>query len=394
MNEPSLHDLLQTYSKQNKIPFHMPGHKQRALHCPDLPWHLDITEIAGFDDLHAPAGILRDAQARAARLWGSDGAYFLVNGSTAGILAGIYATVSHGDRVLLTRGHHRAIDHAVELLQLRPVYIDPPKLPGGMFGSVPSEAVTRALAAHPNIRLAVITSPTYEGVLSDIGAISEILHRQNVPLLVDEAHGAHLGLGSHFPPSAVHMGADLVVQSLHKTLPSLTQTAILHRVGARVDHARLQHALDVFQTSSPSYLLLASIDNCVGLMQARGGELLAAWRGRLDGFYREMAGLQRLKLFDVDEHGRQVAAPTKAVYAHDPGKLTILTGGAGLTGAQLMEVLRMEHGIELEMPWPDYAVAMTGLCSTDEDFARLRDAFYAVDKAPFFRYNVCRKQER
>jgi len=326
---------------------------------------LDTTEIAGFDDLHAPEGILLEAQARAAALWGSDRAYFLINGSTAGLLAGIYATVSPGDRVLLVRGHHRAIDHAVELLGLRPVYIDPPQLTGGAFDSVPPEAVEAALETHPDMRLVVLTSPTYEGVLSDIGAIAEIAHGRDIPLFVDEAHGAHLGLSQHFPESAISQGADLVVQSLHKTLPSLTQTAILHRIGARVDHARIQHALDIFQTSSPSYLLMASIDSCVALMADKGAELLAAWRSRLDHFRAEATGLTRLRLLNG---------------SIDPSKITILTAGVSLSGAALMERLRRDHRIELEMARENYAVAMTGLGSTDADFKRLLDALYAVDK--------------
>jgi len=365
---------------------HMPGHKRRALHAPELPWQLDITEIAGFDDLHAPVGILREGQERAAKRWGSDAAYFLINGSTCGILAGIYASVSPGDRVLLARGHHRSIDHAVELLGLRPVYIDPPHLVGGVIGSVPPEAVMAALEAHPDIRLAVITSPTYEGVLSDIGAIADILHRRDVPLLVDEAHGAHLGLSAHFPPGAVSQGADLVVQSLHKALPSLTQTALLHCTdGAakdsfigrssptalgtsreRVLHERLRHALNIFQTSSPSYPLLASIDSCVAYLEREGEAPFAAWRARLDTFREDVKGLRHLRLLDG---------------AIDPSKLTILCGGAGLTGPELMVCLRDEHGIELEKAEDGYAVAMTGLASTDADFRRLQKALNAVDKS-------------
>jgi len=262
------------------------------------------------------------------------------------------------------------MDHAVELLGLRPVYIDPPLLDGGVTGPVTPEAVAEALDAYPDIRLAAITSPTYEGVLSDIGAIAAVLHQRDMPLLVDEAHGAHLGLSAHFPWGAVSQGADLVVQSLHKTLPSLTQTALLHRVGKRVSHERLQHALDVFQTSSPSYPLLASIDSCVAFLEREGEPHFAAWRARLDAFREAAKRLKHLRLLTGEI---------------DPGKLTILCDGTNMTGPELMACLREAHGIELEMARDGYAVAMTGLASGDEDFHRLQTALEAVDKKLAFR---------
>jgi len=151
----------------------MPGHKRRALHSPDLPWRLDLSEIHGFDDLHAPEGILLAAQARAARLWGSDAAYFLVNGSSGGILAGIYACTRPGDQILIARNCHKSVYHAVELLGLCPIYVEPPIVSEiGMAGRISPEAVARQLEAHPDIRLVVLTSPTYEGVLSDVEAIA------------------------------------------------------------------------------------------------------------------------------------------------------------------------------------------------------------------------------
>ncbi|MCL2569221.1 MAG: aminotransferase class I/II-fold pyridoxal phosphate-dependent enzyme [Oscillospiraceae bacterium] len=351
----------------------MPGHKRRAAHSPLLPWQLDITEIDGFDDLHAPDGILRDAQMRAARLWGSDEAYFLINGSSGGILAGVYASVSPGDRILLARNCHKSVYHAVELMGLHPVYLEPAIVAGaGIAGSVTAEAVARALEAYPDIRLVVLTSPTYEGVLSDVGAIAAVLHNRDIPLFVDEAHGAHLGLSSHFPPSAVHQGADLVVQSLHKTLPSLTQTAVLHRAGERVSPARLRHALGVFQSTSPSYPLLASMDGCVTYLEEQGEGLFDAWRQRLDRFYEEMRDLRHLKLLrrELDSHH---------IYTHDPGKLVILCGGTSLTGTALMDALRAEFGIELEMALDGYAIAMTSPQSTDGECARLGEALRRQD---------------
>ncbi|MCL2843438.1 MAG: DegT/DnrJ/EryC1/StrS family aminotransferase [Oscillospiraceae bacterium] len=374
MRHKALYDKLQTYSRQNAVPFHMPGHKRRDLHSSGLPWQLDITEIDGFDNLHGPEGVLRDAQARGAALWGSEGTYFLVDGSTGGLLAGIYAAVGRGEKILLARNCHKAVYHGIELLGLCPIYLEPPMVADtGLCGSISPETVEAALHRHPDIRLAVITSPTYEGVCSDIRAIGELLHQRDIPLFVDEAHGAHLGLGTHFPPGAVAQGADLVVQSFHKTLPSLTQTAVLHRQGGRIAPERLQHALGVFQSSSPSYPLLASIDGCIGLLETEGETLLGQWRQRLEAYYERAGGMQYLTLLTP-------AQDPQHIHAHDPSKLTILTSGASLTGTALMVALRERYNIELEMALDSHAIAMTGLATTDEDLACLHKALTALDK--------------
>lgn len=371
--EGTLYEALQSYKKQGITPMHMPGHKRWADFAADLPWHLDITEIEGFDNLHAPAGLLRDAQDRAARFWGSDAAFFLVNGSTSGILAGIYAAVQPGEKILVARNCHKAVYHAIELLGLLPIYLDPPMLEGtGVCGSISPEQVFAAVEEHPDIRLVVIVSPTYEGVLSDVGTIAQALHERGIPLLVDEAHGAHLGLSEHFPAGAVSVGADIVVQSLHKTLPSLTQTAILHLNGDLVSRERMQHALAVFQSSSPSYVLLASIDSCVTELAVRGDALLADWRMRLDGFYQTVE-LRKLSLF---AKGRDAVH----IFAHDLSKIVILCEGTNRSGMELMDALRRDFDIELEMALDGYAIAMTGLGSTDEDFDRLRGALRVLDE--------------
>jgi len=368
----TLYETLKSYSRQGITAMHMPGHKRRGNFAADLPWHLDITEIEGFDNLHAPEGLLLLAQERAARLWGSEASFFLVNGSTAGILAGIYALVRPGEKILIGRNCHKSVYHAVELLGLSPVYLDPPIVVGtGICGSISPSNVETALEAHPDIRLAVITSPTYEGVISDVRGIAKVLHARGVPLMVDEAHGAHLGLSNHFPAGAVSMGADVVVQSLHKTLPSLTQTAVLHIQGELVSRERVQHGLALFQSSSPSYLLLASIDACVTELLERGESLLARWWMRLDAFYRE-AGLEKLSLLGKERD-------TAQIYDWDPSKIVILCDDTDQTGFGLMDTLRAEHGIELEMALDGYAIAMTGLCSTDEDLERLGGALRVID---------------
>ncbi len=360
-------------------PLHMPGHKRNTALLPtDNPYGLDITEIDGFDDLHEAEGILAEGMRRAARLYGSGRSFYLVNGSTGGLLAGIAACTAPGDTVLVARNCHRAVYHALALRGLRPVYLLPPVDEDfGIAGSLPPEVVERALTKHPESRLVVVTSPTYEGVLSDIAAIAAIAHRRGIPLLVDEAHGAHLGFSPLFPGGAVRAGADLVIQSLHKTLPALTQTALLHVSGERVDGERVRRALAVFETSSPSYLLMASADRCIRLLETEGESLFAAYEARLCAFDRRMEGLRRLRVLGK---GRDHADAHPAIAALDPGKLVISARGTALTGPALMRLLREEYGLELEMAAGDYAVAMTSICDTDEGFGRLATALEALDR--------------
>ncbi len=369
----TLFEKLKAYAASGALPMHMPGHKRNpfAPYLRELGAGLDLTEIQGFDNLHQPEGVLLKAQERAAELWGAKESHFLVNGSTCGILAGLYALTRRGDELLLARGSHSSAYHGVELLGLTPRFLLPPLVPGReFFASVTPEAVSRALGAYPGVKALLITSPTYEGVLSDIRGIAQACHQRGAALLVDEAHGAHLGLGGGFPEGAVKAGADLVVQSLHKTLPSLTQTAILHVNGDRVDRDRLRHALSLFQTSSPSYLLMASLDGCVSLLLERP-ELLSQWMKNLERFEAETAELRRIAFPLRGEL-------PKEVFGRDPGKL--LLAAEGLSGYRLSGILREEYSIELEMAAGDYALAMTGPGDTEETFHRLARALKELDR--------------
>lgn len=372
----SLYEKLRRYCAGQTLAMHMPGHKRSSAHAPylnGLGAELDITEIEGFDNLHAPQGILLEAQQRAAGLWGVEESYFLVNGASGGILAMLYAALKRGDELLLARGSHKSVYHAIELCGLVPHFLLPPMIPdSGIFASISPAQVEQALKLHPQVRAVFLTSPSYEGVISDIAGIAQVCHARGVLLLVDEAHGAHLGLSGAFPSGAVECGADLVVQSLHKTLSSLTQTAILHRVTGRIDAGKLRHALAVFQTSSPSYLLMASIDGCVTLLREHP-ELLAQWRENLRELDGEIEKLARIRALV-----RSAPLP-ETVFAYDPGK--ILLHAPGLSGTALMRLLREECAVELEMAAPRYALAMTGLGDTRETMRRFASALTTLDAA-------------
>ena len=236
--EELLIERLKKYRRLDMYPFHMPGHKRAEgikLSFPD-PFSVDITEIDGFDNLHHPEGILKDSMEWASSLYGSDRTWYLVNGSTCGLLSAISAAVSHGGKILVSRNCHKAVYHGIYLNHLEAVYVYPQPVPGlGIQGGILPEDVENALKNDPDIQAVLIVSPTYDGIVSDVEAIAKIVHKAGLPLIVDEAHGAHFAYGDAFPKSALELGADAVIQSVHKTLPSLTQTALLHVKNNRPD---------------------------------------------------------------------------------------------------------------------------------------------------------------
>ncbi len=385
--EQSLVQKLKEYNK-TMLPMHMPGHKRNLAlsgtngYLSALRADCDITEIAGFDNLAEPEGILLSLKKRAARLWKSVEAYPLVNGSTCGILAAIYATVSYGGTVIMARNCHKSVYNGVRLVNAKVLYLQPEQdSETGVCGAVTPEAVKEALRKNRETKLVIITSPTYEGVVSDVEGICGVAHSYGVPVLIDSAHGAHFGFGE-FPKGAVECGADLVVHSLHKTLPCLTQTAMLHRTGHLVSGEAVQTAVNMFQTSSPSYLLIASIDGCIGLLEERGAALCKEWQEALAEFYRGARQLQHIRVVAgewADGVENTVRTVGTALYDRDPGKLVIVTEGADLTGPLLMEKLRSKYRIELEMAAEQYGLAMTGMGDTKESLARLLQALLDID---------------
>lgn len=378
---PSLAERLQAHHEAGYLSLHMPGHKENTALAPYLAClraDLDITELPDFDDLHDPSGVLAQAMDRAAALWGSRRSYLQVNGSTGGLLAAIRAATRRGDKVLVARHCHKAVYHAIELCGLEPVFLVPPvESTFGIAASLPPEQVAAALEEHPDAALVIYPSPTYDGVVSDTAGICAAAHAKGVPVLVDEAHGAHLGFHPAFPPGAMSQGADLAVASLHKMLPSLTQTAVLHASGQRVPLPQVARQTGIFQSSSPSYLLLASMEGCIGLLEEQGEALFAAWARRLDAFDQAIQGLQHLQVLG---HGALAGVPVPGLFALDPAKLLLSTRRSALSGVELMQHLREDYKIEVEMALDHYAVAMTGLGTDDDMPQRLAQALLELDQ--------------
>lgn len=377
--EALLLKYIEDYVTAGNLPMHMPGHKRNDALAPylkKLGAAYDMTEIAGFDNLHGAEDILLESMKRASRLWGSEETLFLVNGSSCGVLAAVSIAVKRGEKILVSRNCHMSVYNALELCGAEPVFIMPPADEEfEIYLSLTPSDVRRALQQNPDIRAVMLTSPTYEGVISDIAGICEAAHMRGVPVLVDEAHGSHLGFCDFFTGGAVSAGADIVIQSLHKTLPSLTQTAVAHIGGTLINRAEFKRRLSIFETSSPSYLLLSSIDGCVGLIKERGAELFKAWEQNIKDFEEKTASLKNLKIFMREKS----CLHNEGVFKYDRSKILISSRGTALTGAGLMEVLRSRFHIELEMASGDSSLAMTGVVDTKESLSRLAEALLIID---------------
>ena len=386
----TLYEGLLAYTRQDIYPFHMPGHKRNPTFQPPALLGMDITEIPGADNLNHPDGVLRRLQERFAHLLGAEESLFTVNGSTCGNLAAITA-VCGGGKLIMARNAHRSAYGALALTDVQPVYVQPCLTPYGFCGGVPASAVISALDANPDACAVFITSPTYEGIVSDVPAIANAAHARGIPLVVDEAHGAHFALHAAFPKGALACGADIVIHSLHKTLPFLSQTALLHMQGKLVNRERVRQMLSILQTSSPSYLLMAQADYALSRLERDGGALLEAYVEGLNGFRREAALLSGIRLLQKDwiaaseptaraKNERFERSPLQAQHHDlDPGKLVFLTPDS-LPGAVFEDKLLSVYKLQLEMSGQRHAIAMTSPADTPEGFARLQAALHAIDK--------------
>lgn len=348
---------------------HMPGHKRQSIDGV-LPYSIDITEIDGFDNLHERRGILKELADELAREKNAPFAFPLVGGSTAGILAAVYALTKPGDGVIISRGCHKSVYRACEIRNLDVSYLYPGLSPEGYFLSVNPDELENALTNNKRIKLAIVTSPTYEGIISDIKTLSETAHRHGAKILVDAAHGAHLGYSEFFPADAVSLGADVSVESLHKTLPALTQTAALY-LGRDIEPEPFENALDIFETSSPSYVLTASIDSCLKYIKSR--KKFSLYSEMLDEFKKSVSGLKNIEITDFSK--------CSGVFDYDKGKIIISTLRCDTSACEIADILRKKYRIEPEMTGVKHIVCLSSICDTAESFRRLSDALTQIDKS-------------
>lgn len=387
-------DRLKEYGESDFYAFHMPGHKRQeelGITLFPNPFSVDITEIDGFDNLHHPEGILKESMERAAAVYGADRTYYLVNGSTCGILAAISSAASDGKKLLMARNSHKSAYHAAMLNRMETEYIYPEIIEeSGIQGGIEPGELRRILEEDKENRIGAVflTSPTYEGIVSDIKSLAEIAHERGIPLIVDEAHGAHFAFyegegenrqtGRLFPRSALQCGADLVIQSVHKTLPSLTQTAVLHLKEGIADRERLEFYLRIYQSSSPSYVMMASIDNCIEYMDREGRKRLEQLGKRLERWMEDAKQWSCLRALDDHVLGENGA------FDRDISKLVVgispQAEKAGVNGTVLAEAVRRRFHLEPEMCCDRYVLYMTSLMDSEESLFKLSAALTKIDE--------------
>ncbi|MBQ9142205.1 MAG: aminotransferase class V-fold PLP-dependent enzyme [Lachnospiraceae bacterium] len=365
-------EKLTTYGNSDFYPYHMPGHKRQQ--CGAIPeaWiAVDITEIDGFDNLHQAEAILKEVQERAAKAYGAEESFYLVNGSTCGILSAISATVPFDGEILIVRNCHKSVYHGAYLRHAKLHYIYPRQVEGyDLCEAVTPEQVGEALAQYPNVSAVLIVSPTYEGRIADVAAIAEMVHEKGIPLIVDEAHGAHLGFVSEFATNSARLGADIVINSVHKTLSAMTQTALLHVNGSIVDRDRLKRFLRIYQSSSPSYVLMSSIEEAVA--QAEQKTIFHTFLQNWEKLLTDLSQLQRLKILP-----KSLDACVKK--QHDIGKLVISVKGTELSGQELYDILLKEYHLQAEMVCESYVLCMFTVGDTKEGYERLEKALIEID---------------
>lgn len=369
--------VLDQYSRTDFYPFHMPGHK-RQVHTEYLsnPYAVDITEITDFDNLHHAEGIIKENQDMAAELYHADKTWFLINGSTAGILAAVSACTSRGGKLLMARNCHKAVYHAAYLRGLETSYIYPSYEPAcGLNGRISPDDVEKVLQENAGIEAVIITSPSYDGVVSDIEQIAKMVHSYGIPLIVDEAHGAHFAFGEYFPTSALDLGADIVIHSLHKTLPAMTQTALLHKKGNRVSGERLEEFLGIYETSSPSYILMGGISYCLRFLKEQGKQKFEMFQENLKWAREKMKTMKVLHLV-----GEELIEEND-IFDLDYSKMIISTVNADINGPQLHEILRKKYHLEMEMEAEQYVLALTSVMDSREGFDRLVKALLEIDES-------------
>lgn len=364
------------YARKNPVRFHMPGHKGGSRVFSDFGrlfrknlFRWDVTEIPGLDDLHEPCGVIEKAEQKLARLYGADKSYFLVNGSTSGILAMMGACLNRGDSVIISRASHRSVMSGLVLTGAKPVYV----MPGwhrelGVYTQITPGSMRKVVKQNPGARVVVVTNPTYQGFCPDLRGICEIARESGMLVLVDEAHGPHLAFSRFLPPSAGDFDVDGWVQSPHKMLSSLTQSAWLHVKGGRIDEERLASYVGMVTSTSPSYLLMASLDYARAAMESRGRHLAGKALGMAEearNFINTYTGFYCV--------GKEIKG-AGGIFDIDLSRLIVNVSVAGFTGFEVESLLRREFNIYAEYADLCNVYFLITFGNTNKDIKILQDA--------------------
>lgn len=371
-----LAEAMKKYAAGGALAFHTPGHKQ-GLGAHEMLRQLitaeglreEVALMSELDNLHHPDGCILEAEQLAAKLWGADEAFFMVNGTTSAIHTMLMSALSPGDEVLVPRNAHRSITSGLVLTGARPVYLQPERDDRlGIAMGVTKETVRRAIEAHPSARALVVVYPTYYGVATDLSEIVKIAHLHDMPVLVDEAHGAHLRFSDELPPDAIASGADLVAQSTHKLLGSLTQTSMLFAKKGRIPIGRIRRSASLLTSTSTNYLLLASLDIARLQMEEEGRERVARALSLARNIRQAVNEASGLWAFGPEYMKKPGAA------ALDEMKVTVQVTDLGFTGAEAEQILRWEYGIQSELADAHNVLFIISMADTEEVAHRLVDA--------------------
>lgn len=364
MKTPLL-DALINLMNEDHVSFHFPGHKNKntLIEWRKLIPYIDTTETDGMDNLLEPRGIIKESQELAAKVFGAKATLYAVNGSTGSNYIAMATVTKPGDKVLVQRNCHKSIYNGMILNRLNPIYLYPNyndeyHILTGLY----PEDIERAIIENPDIKAVIITSPNYYGVCSDIEEIVRIVHKYNKFLIVDEAHGAHMVFSDKAPVSAIQAGADIVVHSTHKTLPSFTQTSMIHVGSDKVDLNKLRDRYTLFTTTSPSYIFTLSNEIAAAYMDREGREKLSQNIDILDRVIKKLNAIDRVFVFTGDKNDLTI---------HDKDKTKLLFRIDGIKGSKVKRILRERYNIRLEMSDYYYGLALTTVMNDEEDFDKL-----------------------
>jgi lysine decarboxylase len=376
-NTPILNFLLE-HKRVNAISFHMPGHKGSALYRSlgydeflDNIMDCDVTEICGADNLFQAEGILKETQEIYADLYDVKKSYLLINGTSGGIIAAILASVPKGKKLIMARNCHKSVFNALTLGDIQPLYAYPEMIDQhGISGAIPPEEIALLLENNPDAEAVILPSPNYYGVCSDIEAIALITHKYNKILIVDQAHGAHLKMFDKFgikgfPKAAELSGADIIINSIHKTLASFTQSAVLNLNSDRVSPYLIEDKLQCIESTSPSYLLMASLGINAAILKNHGQKLMQDWFENLNYFYEEAKNIKDLDFIEKEP-------------GMDWTKINFSFGKLGIKGNELEKILLEKYNIFIELYTGNLVMCMTGIGNTKSDISLLLNALNEI----------------
>lgn len=371
-----MREFLLEHASIDPVSFHMPGHKGSAIfkrygyeEFLNNFVDCDVTEIPGADNLFQAEGIILETMEKYEKLYNVRRSYLQINGTSGGIIAAVLASVKPGRKLIMARNCHKSVFNALALGNIQPVYLKPEYIDEyGIMGEVSPEEVRKCIDENPEADAVILPSPNYYGICSDIKAIADIAHAAGKVLIVDQAHGAHLkffhkyGCGNDMPPAAEDCDADIVINSIHKTLASLTQSAVLNFNSDIVDRYVLEDKMQAIESTSPSYVLMSFLDINADLLMDHGKQAMEEWKSAIDFFYREAENIKGLKLMTIPNM--------------DITKINLDMGALGIDGAEL-EKLLMKKGIFSELYTGDILMLMTGIGNTREHMER---TLYALNE--------------